>query len=106
MHHQPIALTPIVLKCLEQLVLTHMKNCLPSPLYQFANRSNRITKDAVSIALPSVLTNLDTNMDCCLLTLAWHSIVSLQLMQLNLEILASVPALSQGYRLYDQQTPT
>ncbi|KAF7708686.1 hypothetical protein HF521_017743, partial [Silurus meridionalis] len=59
--YRPVALTPIVMKCFERLVLAHLKDSLPSRLdsYQFAYRSNRSTEDAVSMALHSVLTHLD-----------------------------------------------
>ncbi|KAA0724168.1 putative RNA-directed DNA polymerase from transposon BS [Triplophysa tibetana] len=59
--YRPVALTPIVMKCFERLVLSHLKDSLPSTLdpYQFAYRSNRSVDDAVSMALHSVLTHLD-----------------------------------------------
>uniref|UniRef100_A0A3B3BP10 Reverse transcriptase domain-containing protein n=1 Tax=Oryzias melastigma TaxID=30732 RepID=A0A3B3BP10_ORYME len=59
--YRPIALTPIITKCFERLVLTHLKSCLPPTLdpHQFAYRQNRSTEDAVSIALHSVLSHLD-----------------------------------------------
>ncbi|XDV19455.1 hypothetical protein PO909_024925 [Leuciscus waleckii] len=59
--YRPVALTPIVMKCFERLVLAHLKDSLPSTLdsHQFAYRSNRSTEDAVSMALHSVLTHLD-----------------------------------------------
>ncbi|KAF0026073.1 hypothetical protein F2P81_020810 [Scophthalmus maximus] len=61
--YRPVALTPIIMKCFERLVLAHLKNCLPPTLdsYQFAYRSNRSTEDAVSTVLHSVLTHLDNN---------------------------------------------
>lgn len=61
--YRPVALTPIITKCLEQLVLAHLKSCLPPTLdpHQFAYRKNRSTEDAVSIALHSVLSHLDNN---------------------------------------------
>uniref|UniRef100_A0A3Q3GWF6 Reverse transcriptase domain-containing protein n=1 Tax=Labrus bergylta TaxID=56723 RepID=A0A3Q3GWF6_9LABR len=61
--YRPVALTPIIMKCFERLVLAHLKNCLPPTLdpFQFAYRSNRSTEDAVSTALHSVLTHLDNN---------------------------------------------
>ncbi|XP_062848890.1 signal peptide peptidase-like 2 [Trichomycterus rosablanca] len=61
--YRPVALTPIVMKCFERLVLAHLKNCLPPTLdpHQFAYRSNRCTEDAVSMALHSVLTHLDNS---------------------------------------------
>ncbi|KAF7640546.1 hypothetical protein LDENG_00038160, partial [Lucifuga dentata] len=54
-------LTPIITKCLEQLVLAHLKSCLLPTLdpHQFAYHRNRSTEDAVSIALHSVLSHLD-----------------------------------------------
>ncbi|XP_041830687.1 uncharacterized protein LOC121632933 [Melanotaenia boesemani] len=59
--YRPVALTPIVMKCFERLVLSHLKSCLSPTLdpHQFAYRSNRSTEDAVSTALHSVLTHLD-----------------------------------------------
>ena len=61
--YRPVALTPIISKCLEQLVLAHLKSCLPPTLdpHQFAYRKNRSTEDAVSTALHSVLSHLDNN---------------------------------------------
>ncbi|KAI2644416.1 RNA-directed DNA polymerase from mobile element jockey [Labeo rohita] len=60
--YRPVALTPIIIKCFERLVLTHLKDSLQSSLdpIQFAYRGNRSTEDAVSIALHSVLTHLDS----------------------------------------------
>ncbi|KAI5089711.1 gastrula zinc finger protein XlCGF28.1-like [Silurus meridionalis] len=59
--YRPVALTPIVMKCFERLVLAHLKDSLPTTFdsHQFAYRSNRSTEDAVSMALHSVLTHLD-----------------------------------------------
>ncbi|XP_056610032.1 uncharacterized protein LOC130427021 [Triplophysa dalaica] len=59
--YRPVALTSIVMKCFERLVLSQLKDSLPSTLdpYQFAYRSNRSTDHAVSMALHSVLTHLD-----------------------------------------------
>ncbi|TWW61216.1 uncharacterized protein LOC130525978 [Takifugu flavidus] len=59
--YRPVALTPIIMKCFEWLVLAHLKDCLTTTLdpHQFAYRSNRSIDDAVSIALHSVLTHLD-----------------------------------------------
>ncbi|KAI3360890.1 hypothetical protein L3Q82_012903, partial [Scortum barcoo] len=59
--YRPVALTPIVMKCFEWLVLAHLKTCLPPTLdpHQFAYRSNRSTEDAVSTALHCVLSHLE-----------------------------------------------
>ncbi|KAI5616338.1 gastrula zinc finger protein XlCGF28.1-like [Silurus asotus] len=58
--YRPVALTPIVMKCFERLVLAHLNYSLPSTLdsHQFAYCSNRSTEDAVSMKLNSVLTHL------------------------------------------------
>ncbi|KAI3362442.1 hypothetical protein L3Q82_012246 [Scortum barcoo] len=58
--YRPVAITPIITKCFERLVLAHLKSCLPPTLdpHQFAYRQNRSTEDAVSIALHSVLSHL------------------------------------------------
>ena len=59
--YRPVALTPVVMKCFERLVLGHLKNSIPPSLdnHQFAYRANRSTEDAVSLALHSTLTHLD-----------------------------------------------
>ncbi|TWW68216.1 hypothetical protein D4764_19G0000140 [Takifugu flavidus] len=53
----PGALTPIITKCLEQLVLAQLKSCLHPTLdpHQYAYCKNRSTEDAVSTVLHSVL---------------------------------------------------
>lgn len=58
---RPVALTPIITKCFERLVLAHLKSCLSPTLdpYQFAYRKNRSTEDAISTALHSALSHLD-----------------------------------------------
>ncbi|KAK3508817.1 hypothetical protein QTP70_009615 [Hemibagrus guttatus] len=60
---RPIALTPIVMKCFEKLVLSHLIACLPPTLdrHQFAYCLNRSTEDAISTAIHLALTHLDNN---------------------------------------------
>ncbi|KAK0142660.1 RNA-directed DNA polymerase from mobile element jockey [Merluccius polli] len=55
--YRPVALTPIVMKCFERLVLAHLKKCLPTSLdpHQFAYQNNRSTDDARC----TVLSHLD-----------------------------------------------
>ncbi|KAM8846109.1 uncharacterized protein ACB058_012558 [Synchiropus picturatus] len=64
--YRPVALTPVIMKCFERLVMHHIKTSLPPALdpYQFAYRSNRSTDDAISTALHSVLTHLETRDSC------------------------------------------
>ncbi|KAK2905571.1 hypothetical protein Q8A73_009516 [Channa argus] len=59
--YHPVALTPIIMKCFEHLVMHHIKSALPPSLdpFQFAYRSNRSTDDAVATAVHSALTHLD-----------------------------------------------
>lgn len=59
--YRPVALTPIIMKCFERLVMAHIKSTLPSTLdpYQFAYRAKRSTEDAISSALHPALTHLD-----------------------------------------------
>ncbi|KAI4894603.1 hypothetical protein NFI96_000714 [Prochilodus magdalenae] len=59
--YRPIALTPIIMKCFERLVLRHIKTLLPPSLdpQQFAYRPNRSTDDAISTTLHLALTHLD-----------------------------------------------
>ncbi|KAI4889636.1 hypothetical protein NFI96_003622 [Prochilodus magdalenae] len=59
--YRPIALTPIIMKCFERLVLRHIKTLLPPSLdpLQFAYRPNRSTDDAISTNPYLALTHLD-----------------------------------------------
>lgn len=59
--YRPVALTPTITKCLERLVLRHIKASLPPTFdpYQFAYRANRSTEDAISIALHTALEHLE-----------------------------------------------
>lgn len=58
---RPVALTPIVTKCLERLVLMHIKNSLPKNLdpLQFTYKTNRFTEDAFSTTLHLTLSHLE-----------------------------------------------
>ncbi|KAK3509870.1 hypothetical protein QTP70_018489 [Hemibagrus guttatus] len=60
---RPVALTPIVMKCFEKLVLSHLIACLPPTLdpHQFAYHPNRSTEDTISTAIRLALTHLDNN---------------------------------------------
>uniref|UniRef100_A0A9J7ZV96 Reverse transcriptase domain-containing protein n=1 Tax=Cyprinus carpio carpio TaxID=630221 RepID=A0A9J7ZV96_CYPCA len=58
--YRPVALTPILMKCFERLVMHHIKSAPPSlDPFQFAYRSNRSTDDAISTTLHSALTHLE-----------------------------------------------
>ncbi len=59
--YRPIALTPVIMKCLERLVLHHIKTALSPTMdpHQYAYRANRSTDDAISIALHTVLCHLE-----------------------------------------------
>ncbi len=59
--YRPIALTPIIMKCFERLVMQKIKNSLPNTLdpLQFAYRPNRSTDDAISSTLHLALTHLE-----------------------------------------------
>ncbi|CAM4597207.1 unnamed protein product [Leuciscus chuanchicus] len=61
--YRPVALTPIITKCLEKLILAHLKPSFPSALdpHQYAYRANRSTEDAISTVLHSALTHLDNS---------------------------------------------
>ncbi len=60
-NYRPIALTPIMMKCFERLVMQKIKNSLPNTLdpLQFAYRPNRSTDDAISSTLHLALTHLE-----------------------------------------------
>ncbi|KAL0159498.1 hypothetical protein M9458_043223, partial [Cirrhinus mrigala] len=59
--YRPIALTPIMMKCFERLVMHHIKSSLPNTLdpFQFAYRPNRSTDDATSSTLHLALSHLE-----------------------------------------------
>ncbi|KAI4901822.1 hypothetical protein NFI96_010215 [Prochilodus magdalenae] len=59
--HRPVALTPIIMKCFERLVMRHIKTLLPPSLdpLQFAYHPNRSTDDTISTTLHLPLTHLD-----------------------------------------------
>ncbi|XP_078794170.1 uncharacterized protein slc39a11 isoform X5 [Oryzias latipes] len=50
--YRPVALTPVIMKCFERIILNHIKDIIPATLdsHQFAYRENRSTEDAVSLA--------------------------------------------------------
>ena len=58
--YRPVALTSVAMKCFERLVMAH-NTIIPETLdpLQFANRPNRSTDDAISIALHTALSHLD-----------------------------------------------
>lgn len=59
--YRPVALTPVIMKCFERLVLHHIKDYLPPEFdpHQFAYRANRSTEDAIATALHAVLSHLE-----------------------------------------------
>ncbi len=59
--YRPIALTPIITKCFESLVMHNIKTSLPNTLdpLQFAYWPNRSTDDAISSTLHLALTHLE-----------------------------------------------
>ncbi|XP_011489522.1 uncharacterized protein LOC105357109 [Oryzias latipes] len=59
--YRPVALTPVIMKCFERLILPHIRDHLPTDLdpHQFAYCKKRSTEDAVAVALHSVLNHLE-----------------------------------------------
>ncbi len=59
--YRPVALTPIIMKCFERLVMHNIKTSLPNTLdpLQFAYRPNCSTDDAMSSTLHLALTHLE-----------------------------------------------
>ncbi|KAI2645994.1 hypothetical protein H4Q32_025360 [Labeo rohita] len=64
--YRPVALTPILMKCFERLVMQRIKTVLPPSLdpFQFAYRPNRSTDDAIS-TLTQKLVQLGLNTSLC-----------------------------------------
>lgn len=63
-YYRPVALTMIIMKCLEQLVMVHLRNNtdIIVDLHQYAYRKNHFTSDAVSSVTQSALGSL--HYDC------------------------------------------
>ena len=59
--YRPVALTPIPAKCLERLVMKHIKGITPAAFdhHQFAYKANRSTEDAVALLLNTALEHLE-----------------------------------------------
>ncbi|KAI3376752.1 hypothetical protein L3Q82_000349 [Scortum barcoo] len=59
--YRPVALTPIIMKCFERVVLAHIQNTTPATLdpLQYTYRTNRSTEDAVSATLHTALSHLE-----------------------------------------------
>ena len=58
---RPVALTPIIMKCFEQLVMVHIRNNIAANVdpHQYAYRKSRSTSDAVSSVIHTALTHLE-----------------------------------------------
>ncbi len=66
--YRPVALTPILMKCFERLVMQHIKSVLPPPgPLPVAYRSKRSTDDAIATAStqPSYIWTKKTHMSGC-----------------------------------------
>src|SRR4029434_6652115 len=59
--YRPVALTPIPAKCLERLVMKHIRGITPASFdqHQFAYKANRSTEDAVALLLHTALEHLE-----------------------------------------------
>ncbi len=59
--YRPVALTSVVMKCFEKLILQHLKASLPRNFdpHQFAYRANRSAEDAIATALHTALNHLE-----------------------------------------------
>ena len=59
--YRPVALTSVIMKYFERLVMTHINTIIPDNLdpLQFAYRPNRFTDDEILIALHTALSQLD-----------------------------------------------
>lgn len=61
--YHPVALTSIIMKCFERLVMNNIKSILPPThdSYQLAYKANRSTEDAITADLHPALTHLDSD---------------------------------------------
>ncbi len=60
--YRPIALTPVVMKCFERLVMAHIKDSIDVTVdpHQYAYKKNRSTDDAISSVVHTALTHLES----------------------------------------------
>ena len=60
-HYCLVALTSVIMKCFERLVMAHLNSIIPDTLdpVQFAYRPSRSIGNPISIALHTALTHLD-----------------------------------------------
>ena len=65
--YRSVALTPVIVKCLESLVLRHIKAALPPTLDPHQYRANRSMDNSTSTVLHTVLHHLEQHghMHCC-----------------------------------------
>ncbi|KAK2918358.1 hypothetical protein Q8A73_002729 [Channa argus] len=59
--YRPVALTPIIMKCFERVVLAHIQSSIPDTIdpLQYAYRPNRSTSDAIAAAIHYSLSHLE-----------------------------------------------
>ena len=65
--YRPVALTPIIMKCFERVVLTHIQSSILDPL-QYIYQPNRSTSDTIAAVLHFSLSHLE-NTDSYIRTL-------------------------------------
>ena len=60
-YYHPVALTSVVIKCFERLIMAHINTIIPATLdpIQFAYRPNRSTDNSISIAIHTALSHLE-----------------------------------------------
>lgn len=59
--YRTVALTPVIMKCFERLVMAHLKALIPPTLdpQQYAYRHNRCTDDAIASTIHQALSHLE-----------------------------------------------
>ena len=65
--YRPVALTLVIMKCLEHIFLNFVKSLLPPgfDMFQFAYTANRGVEDAISININEILAHLETKKSYC-----------------------------------------
>ena len=60
--YRPVALTSVIMKCFEKIVLRFLQTLLPPDfdMFQFAYRANRSVDDAIALNIHEVLNHLET----------------------------------------------
>lgn len=72
-NYRPVALTPVLMKCFESLVMNHILSTIPTTLdpLQFAYKTNSSTVGAISFAMEKIMMQCVNLLHCCVVWNTW-----------------------------------